>query len=299
MNSDSPEFYKEEYLSYYLESIPHLDENIMSSFNEFESLNKSIHFEIYKNNIDDLNYQKDVNTKKSVLFKTVKLNESLIFHIMKNNNESIDETKSDSLKDNNLNTKNKKNQKESKNWTTNNHQRKKKKKNSNKRRRRDNTDNIRTKIFTMFFKYLKSNINNKLKSAGCHKFFKPFPIESRREFIHLIIKAKKNKNIKAADLTFHEIFSKYFCENVKVENLLHKKYYENNLEVLRFLEENKDISQKIKFDLIKKSKFSQILNEFLMSLEYQNEIECLKKEDEKYTERFDNKIREILYYFSN
>lgn len=46
-------------------------------------------------------------------------------------------------------------------------------------------------------------------------------------------------------------------------------------------------------------KFSEMLSAFLKSKEYQKEIKSLKEKDEKYFERFENKAREILYYFSN
>ena len=178
----------------------------------------------------------------------------------------------------------------------NNYHRKKKEKKIN--RRKDNTDNIRTKLINKFFKYLRIDINDKLKSAKSKKFFKYFPRKMIAKYTSLIIKAKKNKTINEANLTFYDIISTNFCKDEKLENL-YESNYNYNLEVLKYLEQQKDISEKIKFDLIKKMKFSEMFSAFLKSKEYQKEIKSLKEKDEKYFERFENKAREILYYFSN
>ena len=255
-----------------------------------ESFNSQ--FNVY-NNINDINNQKDLDSKKSLLFQIEKPIESLIFHIIKKDIET-DET-NDSLY----------NEKQSRikpnDRKTNNYHRKKKEKNII--RRKDNTDNIRIKLINKFFKYLRIDINDKLKSAKSKVFFKRFPRKMIRKYISLIIKAKHNKTINEANLTFYDILSTNFCKDEikkkkdeKIENL-----YNYNLEILKHLEQQKNISEKIKFDLIKKMKFSEMFGAFLKSKEYQKEIKSLKEKekDEKYFERFENKAREILYYFSN
>lgn len=235
--------------------------------------------------INDINNQKDLDSKKSLLFQIEKPIESLIFHIIKKDIET-DET-NDSLY-NEKKSRIKPNDRE-----TNNYHRKKKEKNII--RRKDNTDNIRTKLINKFFKYLLIDINDKLKSAKSKVFFKRFPRKMITKYISLMIKAKKNKTINETNLTFYDIISTNFCKD-EIENLYENNY---NLEVLKHLEEQKDISEKIKFDLIKKMKFSEMFGAFLKSKEYQKEIKSIKEKDEKYFERFEKKAREILYYFSN
>ena len=263
-----------------------LEHDSMLFYDGSESFN--YHFNVC-NNINDINNKKDLDSKKSPLFQIEKPDESLIFHIIKKDFETVETN--DSLN-------NKKNQIKPKDLETNNYHRKKKKKNINSRK--ENTDNIRTKLINKLFKYLRIDINDKLKSAKSTLFFRRFPRKMITKYISLIIKAKKNKTIHEANLTFYDIISKIFCKDEKTEKSDEKKSKKkSNLEVLKELEQQKDISEKIKFDLIKKMKFSEILSAFLKSKEYQEEIKSLKEKDEKYFERFENKAREILYYFSN
>jgi hypothetical protein len=271
--------------SYSLSDNIFLEQDSISFSDGLESFNSN--FNVY-NNINDINNQNDLNSKKSLMFQIEKPIESLIFHIIKKNIETVETN--DSLYNKKKNPINPKDRK------ANNYLRKKKEKKIN--RRKDNTDNIRTKLINKFFKYLRIDINDKLKSAKSKKFFKYFPRKMIAKYTSLIIKAKKNKTINEANLTFYDIISTNFCKDEKIENL-HESNYNYNLEVLKYLEQQKDISEKIKFDLIKKMKFSEMFSAFLKSKEYQKEIKSLKEKDEKYFERFENKAREILYYFSN
>jgi hypothetical protein len=271
--------------SYSLSDNIFLEQDSISFSDGLESFNSN--FNVY-NNINDINNQNDLNSKKSLMFQIEKPIESLIFHIIKKDIETVETN--DSLYNKKKNPINPKDRK------ANNYLRKKKEKKIN--RRKDNTDNIRTKLINKFFKYLRIDINDKLKSAKSKKFFKYFPRKMIAKYTSLIIKAKKNKTINEANLTFYDIISTNFCKDEKIENL-HESNYNYNLEVLKYLEQQKDISEKIKFDLIKKMKFSEMFSAFLKSKEYQKEIKSLKEKDEKYFERFENKAREILYYFSN
>lgn len=271
--------------SYSLSDNIFLEQDSISFSDGLESFNSN--FNVY-NNINDINNQNDLNSKKSLMFQIEKPIESLIFHIIKKDIETVETN--DSLYNKKKNPINPKDRK------ANNYLRKKKEKKIN--RRKDNTDNIRTKLINKFFKYLRIDINDKLKSAKSKKFFKNFPRKMIAKYTSLIIKAKKNKTINEANLTFYDIISTNFCKDEKLENL-YESNYNYNLEVLKYLEQQKDISEKIKFDLIKKMKFSEMFSAFLKSKEYQKEIKSLKEKDEKYFERFENKAREILYYFSN
>ena len=208
--------------SYSLSDNIFLEQDSISFSDGLESFNSN--FNVY-NNINDINNQNDLNSKKSLMFQIEKPIESLIFHIIKKDIETVETN--DSLYNK------KKNPINPKNRETSNYHRKKKEKKIN--RRKDNTDNIRTKLINKFFKYLRIDINDKLKSAKSKKFFKYFPRKMIAKYTSLIIKAKKNKTINEANLTFYDIISTNFCKDEKLENL-YESNYNYNLEVLKYLE---------------------------------------------------------------
>lgn len=282
--------------------------------NELESKNKNVNKNHINKNLNvyggDKKENKYLDSKKLIIFKTENPSKSLIFNSMNIDDEYIKGI----LYCKNINIKKIESQTKSKNYNIKKYEKKKKVKNII--RRKDNTDNIRIKIITFFFKILKINLNKKLKSAGSKRLFKIFPRKFSSKYITKILNAE---NKKEADLTFLDIFSKNFCEEEsdfnsndiisedisekkeKRKNLykLYRKNYKENLEVLNYLEGEKEICQKIKFDQIKKLNFSQMFKEFLKSPELYIKLNHLKNEDKKYYERFIIKIGEILNFFSN
>ena len=158
--------------------------------------------------------------------------------------------------------------------------------------RKQNFDNIRKKIKARFLKALKNALNAKLKSAGSKYFFTFLP-----QIFIINLSKKLNKSI--LDLTLNELFSKNFF-NKKIEKKADLKKYNHNLFVLKYLENNKDICEKSKFNIIKDMKFSQIFNEYLISKEFEIEISTLiqQKENEKYIKNYIIKARNFLNFFS-
>jgi ribonuclease BN (tRNA processing enzyme) len=158
--------------------------------------------------------------------------------------------------------------------------------------RKQNSDNIRKKIKTRFLKSLKKQINQKLKKAGSKYIF----ANLQQSFI---CNLSKEKNKKVLDLTLEEIFSKNFCEEKEIK--VDKEKYEHNLKVLKYLEDNKEISEKSNFNNIKNMKFSQIFSEYLESKEFGKEISTLKqeKENDKYIKDYIIKARNFLYFFNH
>ena len=108
--------------------------------------------------------------------------------------------------------------------------------------RKQNFDNIRKKIKARFLKALKNALNAKLKSAGSKYFFTFLP-----QIFIINLSKKINKSI--LDLTLNELFSKNFF-NKKIEKKADLKKYNHNLFVLKYLENNKDICEKSKFNKI-------------------------------------------------
>ena len=165
----------------------------------------------------------------------------------------------------------------------------------NIKKRKENSDNIRKKIKTRFFKVLKNKVNERLKIAGSQKFFKFLPNK-------FITNVSKEKNKSVLDLTFKEMFSKYLCEGGSKDQYQSEliNYY-HNLEVLEYLEKNNDISEKSNFNIFKNMKFSQIFNEYLKSKEFEMEIALLKKENEsdKYIKDYIIRANDLIEFFSN
>ena len=157
----------------------------------------------------------------------------------------------------------------------------------------ENADNIRKKIKSRFLKVLRNTVNERLKIAGSQKFFKFLS----QKFISNI---SKEKNKAALDLTFKEIFSKDFSEGETKDQAEYNNYY-HNLEVLNYLEKNKEISENSNFNIFKNMKYSQIFNEYLKSKEFEIEIASLKreKENEKYIKDYIIKASDLIDFFSN
>ena len=147
--------------------------------------------------------------------------------------------------------------------------------------RKENADNIRKKIKSRFIKALKLKINQKLKLAGSKKMFALLPQI-------FVINVSKDLNIVMFNKTFKEIFSINFSDKEK-ENDANLKKYKKNIDTIKYLENNKDISEKSNYNCYKNLKFYQIFDEYLRSKEFENEIENLEFEGEE-----DNYIHDYI-----
>ena len=170
--------------------------------------------------------------------------------------------------------------------------------------RKFDSDNIRKKIKSNFLKWLRKYINKKLKSAHSQKFFDYFP----QCFIKEINK-KRNKEI--INKSFKELVNTDFYNEYQsnknitdedkqnlVENR-NKKKYDNNLEVMKYLEKNKDIRKKINFDDFKNLTFEQLFNEYLKSEKFDEHIYKLKlKESKEYVKIYIIMAFDYINYFS-
>ena len=152
-----------------------------------------------------------------------------------------------------------------------------KKKEKLKKKRKFKPDDIRKKIKARFHKTFKNILNEKLKQAGSKLFFDFLP----QSFLSNI---SKEKNKEVMKLTYREILEKDFTKEIK-ENKLHKKKvdqtkYEKNLQVLRYLDNNIEISKKAGFDIISNMIYADILKEYFNSYEFENSISKLRNEEE-------------------
>ena len=114
------------------------------------------------------------------------------------------------------------------------------------------------------------------------------------------IKIEKNKPI--LNITIKELYSKNFCEGDKVKSTNLDKY-KKNLFVLKYLEENKEISEKSNFNFIKNMTYSKAFKEYIHSKEFENDILNLKfnkfhKFDNKYLTRYIENAFHFLEFYS-
>lgn len=166
----------------------------------------------------------------------------------------------------------------------------------NVQKRKENSDNIRKKIKSRFFKCLRKAVNERLTMAGSQKLFKLLP----QVFISNI---SKEKNKAYLNLSFKELFSNKFCEEEKINEseLFNLDNYNHNLSVLDYLEKNDIISEQSNYKNFKNMKFYEIFNEYLKSNEFENEIASLKMKNEtdKYIQDYIIKASNLIEFFSN
>ena len=158
--------------------------------------------------------------------------------------------------------------------------------------RKDYSDNIRKKVKTTFVKKLINNINRKLKIAGSKKFFKLLP--------HIFVcNISKDINRVMFDKSFKDLFSINFLVSKNEHNANFKKY-KNNIDVLEYLEKEKDIGEKSNYNDYKNLAFYQIFDEYLRSKEFENEIVNLKLKGEKdsYIHKYINLAYNLNIFFS-
>lgn len=166
-----------------------------------------------------------------------------------------------------------------------------------KKRRKFKPDNIKKKIKARFHKDLKFTINKRLKQAGAQKLFELMP----QNFItNMTIKL----NNQVMDLTFEELI-KYDWSKIigGKEKKADKTKTKKNMEVLDYLNENKEISEKSGFNRIKNMKYYEILNAYFSSYEFEKSLEDFydknKMEKIEYIEEYFNKAKTYVDFFKN
>ena len=164
------------------------------------------------------------------------------------------------------------------------------------KQRKYKPDDIRKKIKTRFHKTIKNIINENLKIAGSNQFFDFLP----QSFISNISR-DKNKNI--MNLTYKQLLEKDFISDCKIDPhqlIVDKVKYERNLKVLKYLEQNPEISLNSGFHLMCKLSYADILNEYFLSEEFEKSIQKLKEENETedYIREYINKAKTYVNFFS-
>ena len=141
-------------------------------------------------------------------------------------------------------------------------------------------DNIRKNVKCAFLKYIKVCLKNKLKRENSEIYFEGF----QQSFVIKISKQKNGKSL--LNMTFEELIKTDFYEEYnkkdKDKKMLNKKReldknpnrdkYQKNINAIKYLEENKSISDKINFEKIKKCTYRSLFEEYLESQEFEESV---------------------------
>ena len=187
-------------------------------------------------------------------------------------------------------------------------------------------DDIIKKIKARFSRALIYRLKEELKRANSKEYFVFLP--------QIFVKdnTKKGNGRTVLNMTFEELLKKDFYEECKEDNEnkneINKnmgkkrnrskykqknfnkeiqknrdiKKYRKNKKVLDYLENNREISKKINFDVIKKMTYSDLFEEYLGSHEFEESVLALLEEDdttEKYIIDFIVKAVGYFDYFYN
>ena len=177
------------------------------------------------------------------------------------------------------------------------------------RTRKEKPDNMRKKYKAKFHKTIRNIINTKL-----HKFFpkKICFVGLPQDFIKDVA---KDNNSKVMNLKYEDLFDyTYKLYNDKIENKKKEKEeekdkdkeqkkekekekinenYLNNKKILEYLnsEKNKDKSELSGWNIIKNMKYTELLDKFFLSKEFEDSINDMEKNNEK-----ENYINEYISY---
>ena len=162
--------------------------------------------------------------------------------------------------------------------------------------RKFKSDDIRKKIKVNFHKELKNIINRNLKKAGSEVLLSFLP----QSFLSNI---SKKLNHKYMNSTYEEILLLDFTKfHLKVRNLeIEQKQYLKNLDLLKYLQNNPQISKNSGFDVIKKMKYRDLLKAYFESKEFENTINQLrnKNESDEYINTYIILSKNYISYFTN
>lgn len=167
-----------------------------------------------------------------------------------------------------------------------------------KKKRKYKPDDIRKKIKVRFHKTLKNIINQNLKKV-CSKVFFDFLPQC------FIGNVSKKTNAKYLELTLKELFSTDFLKELNKEDYRNSKVDYNkckkNKEVLSYLEENPDISERSGFDFIKDKKYKDIFKAYIASSQFEESLYQLKEENEspEYIQEYIKKAKTYISFYCN
>ena len=167
-----------------------------------------------------------------------------------------------------------------------------------KKKRKYKPDDIRKKIKVRFHKILKNIINQNLKKVCSKEFFDFLP----QCFISNV---SKKTNAKFFEISLKELLSTDFLKEYNKEDYRNSKVdynkYKKNKEVLKYLEENPDISERSGFDEIKDKKYKDILKNYFISAQFEESLYQLKEQNEtpEYIREYIKKAKTYISFYGN
>ena len=176
--------------------------------------------------------------------------------------------------------------------------------NISKIKRNRKEDYIRKKAKTISHKYIISDINNKLKKAGSKLFFESFPQ-------HYMADIRQKTNSEAMQKTFLELIDFTYNNFINDKKYFEKEYnqkaikatinkYNKNKKTLAYLDSNPEISKKSEWDIIKNTKYVDLLDKYFGSPAFEQYVQELsKKEDEQYIKSFKYFSKTYTQFFLN
>ena len=278
--------------------------NKINSFNNINislNSNENVCFNEYDNSFN-FKFLKDNKINNCILNNSNALIEPIFFQEPKNNtlNYAIENRPSLSITNSKINSKeNSKFQKRKtfRKFKISHIEFRNKNNNKFKHRRKYKPDDIRKKIKARFHKSIKNIINENLKKAGSKHLFSFLP----QIFISSIA---REINHQALELTYKEILQKDFVSEIDGKKYKNKEVdlskYKNNLRVLEYLDKNPEICKNSGFDIISKMKYSDLLEEYFKSEEFEKAINRLREENEEedYIKEYISKAKDYIKFFS-
>ena len=156
-------------------------------------------------------------------------------------------------------------------------------------------DDIRKKLKARFHKILTKKINDNLNAVNSKQKFYLMP----QIFIG---NTSRKQNKEAMNMKLKDLFRKNFIEDYKEYKTksieANNDKYLKNLNTLKYLENNIDIQEKCKFNIIGEMKYSEILEEFFYSEEFEDTVVAeSKKKSFDYVKDYVYKARTYVKFF--
>jgi hypothetical protein len=163
-----------------------------------------------------------------------------------------------------------------------------------KKIRKYNNDLVRKKIKSRFHKSLKNAVNGRLKMAGSIHLFGFLP----QNFIKNV---SKSKNRGIMNMTIKDLFAQDFSEGENNNKEINSKNNQENISLIKYLEENEIISEKSNYKYYKNMKYYEVIYEYLNSIEFEEDIIKLEKEgeNEEYIKLYIHLALKYVDYYSS
>ena len=168
------------------------------------------------------------------------------------------------------------------------------KRETKKKIRKYNKDNVMTRFKSRFHKSLKNSANERLKMAGSIHLFGFLP----HSFIGNV---SKSKNRGIMNMTIKDLFAQDFSEEENNNEEINLKNNQENILLIKYLEENEIISEKSNYKYYKNMKYYEVIYEYLNSIEFEEDIIKLEEEgeDEEYIKLYIHMALNYVDYYSS